>query len=612
MLSGSMKRNTLLIFDDRLPGCFRSVGGSNDSGVFPTGYAPDQEWNWPGSPTVTGNTVTVLMTVMGRGDLPEGGMWNFKQLRTEVWTFRWDGNQLIRLSTRKLVHTTADPSDNQLAFNSAKVVNSYVYLTATYLRKGMFGHDVYLTRVPVKEWFSASNAPLTSMQFLTNTSGWVRGASYGSLKPIIWGSGDSSVSIDYTGNQMHLIYKMHSIFGSEIHDSHAPTPESQWVDTRLMPAPTKPETFSYSAVVHPAWTSNQASLSRKVTLNFNNAAADANFNLGAMSRYRPELRDVVLPETVRIHTGVPGGSTVAGNLTVQGSYYDGHARAYPCNESAPTASVSNFLAGGTVSNFVVIKTDPNGDICVDSPAPAHFVFDVVGSAGQAAASAPRRLLDTRAAAMPPAGTTVRVHTQAAPGSLALGNVTVTQARGSGHTSTFPCGQPVPTTSVNNYRAGQTVPNFAATQTDSHGDICIFTSGPTHLLYDYLGSSRADVTEAPARLIDTRNGARPKARAVVRVHTAMSPGSTVAGNLTVTGAADTGHTRVWNCDESMPDTSVNNYRRGETRPNFIAVTTDNKGDFCVMNTASADIFFDSSGSSSGVSAVPAHRVADTRS
>ena len=341
--------------------------------------------------------------------------------------------------------------------------------------------------------------------------------------------------------------------------------------------------------------SSQPSVGR-VTLNFNNAAADANFNLGAMSRYRPELRDVVLPETVRIHTGVPGGSTVAGNLTVQGSCYDGHARAYPCNESAPTASVSNFLAGGTVSNFVVIKTDPNGDICVDSPAPAHFVFDVVGSAGQAAASAPRRLLDTRAAAMPPAGTTVRVHTQAAPGSLALGNVTVTQARGSGHVD-LSCGQPVPTTSVNNYRAGQTVPNFAATQTDSHGDICIFTSGPTHLLYDYLGSSRADVTEAPARLIDTRNGARPKARAVVRVHTAMSPGSTVAGNPDGDWGGRHGPTRVWNCDESMPDTSVNNYRRGETRPNFIAVTTDNKGDFCVMNTASADIFFDSSGSSS---------------
>lgn len=612
-IGGTMKRNTLLVYDDRLPGCFRSIGGTDPAGVFPAGAAPDQVWNWPGSPTQANGVVAIPMEVMTTANNPAAGVWNFAQLRTEVQTFRWDGANLKKLSARTIGPTTAEPAGRQLMFFSAKVIGDHTYLTVADLRPGQTGHDVYLARVPVRDWFAQTAAPLSTLEFLTSGSTWVRGASYGSLKRIVDGSGDASVTIEHTGREMHLIYKQYSIFGNTIMDAHAPTPEGVWTHTPVAPAPTKPGTWSYHAVVHEAWTVNPQSLNRKLTVNFGGSEDIGWEFLKYMWRYRPELRDVTLPEKVRVKTGQPGGTTVVGNLTPIGTFYPGHVRAYPCDQPAPGISTNNFRAGQAAPNFVAVKTDAAGDFCVDSPAPAHFLFDLYGAAS-GSVGVPGRLLDTRAApgVKPAAGTSTRVHTPAPPGAYALGNLTVTGPEGAGHTRAYPCDQPLPLMSVNNYTTGQTIPNFAATRTDANGDVCLYTSNSAHLVYDYVGSAPAGAgAEQAARLIDTRSTATPPAGAVTRVHAPAPPGSTVTGNLTVVSPRGAGHSRVWNCDQPMPGTSANNYTANETRPNFVAVKTDGNGDFCVYNSQTADILFDYAGSASGMVAATPRRLVDTR-
>jgi hypothetical protein len=70
------------------------------------------------------------------------------------------------------------------------------------------------------------------------------------------------------------------------------------------------------------------------------------------------------------------------------------------------------------------------------------------------------------------------------GAVSL-NVTVTEAGGSGYVTVYPCGTR-PNASSLNYTAGQTIPNAVIAPVSAQGEVCFFSTQPTHILADVNG------------------------------------------------------------------------------------------------------------------------------
>ena len=208
-------------------------------------------------------------------------------------------------------------------------------------------------------------------------------------------------------------------------------------------------------------------------------------------------------------------ATAYGNLTVTDTQGVGHTAGFPCAEgmevtgnNIAATSINNFVAGDVTPNFAVIKADANGDICLFTSAPANLLWDHYGTSADLPSGQATRLLDTRLTAG--RGATVTKVATGKPNSTVFGNLTVTEPDRDGFTSIYPCSENVPRdatgqplTSVNNYVAGQTTPNFAAAKTDANGEICIFTSAPAHLVWDQVASSTLITTHYAVRKLDTR-------------------------------------------------------------------------------------------------------------
>ncbi|MFN3255065.1 MAG: hypothetical protein ACE37B_05180 [Ilumatobacter sp.] len=84
------------------------------------------------------------------------------------------------------------------------------------------------------------------------------------------------------------------------------------------------------------------------------------------------------------------------NLAIVRADGAGFATAWPCRESQPGTANVNFAPGDTVSNFVTVAPDTEGEICIVATTGADVVVDVLGSARAGFDGfTPRRLLDTR-------------------------------------------------------------------------------------------------------------------------------------------------------------------------------------------------------------------------
>ena len=282
----------------------------------------------------------------------------------------------------------------------------------------------------------------------------------------------------------------------------------------------------------------------------------------------------------------------------------------------------NFLPGLNRANGVFVKTDAQGNFCVTMSTGVHVVVDLNGTATQTVVNSPVRLLDTREPNPPtngnkvPAGGVVRIVTGAPGGSTVLGNLTVTSPEGRGFTTLFPCDTPQPNASTNNYTPGQTIANYSAVKSNSSGEICVYTTTKTHLVYDYSGFSEELTPQDPTRKLDTRLpdsvtlGLPAKAGTVTRVQTS-SAGGVVTGNLTVASPSDRGFLTAYPCDKPRGNTSSVNYAAGETVPNFISSKVDQSGGLCVYTTANTHIIFDETSTSTTIQSVEPQRLRDTR-
>lgn len=325
-------------------------------------------------------------------------------------------------------------------------------------------------------------------------------------------------------------------------------------------------------------------------------------------------------QVVRIQTGVPGGATVMGNLTVTSTQANGFLTAFPCDQPRPNASNGNYRPLQSVATFVTLKTDQSGAFCVYTSATAHVIFDQVASTSALATSAPQRLLDTRGVnnsnSPPAAGQVIRVDTGSA-NSVALGTLTVTGGTATGFLTAFECGTPRPGTSNLNFPPMTSVANFVMTRTDATGGLCIYTTTEAHIIYDHVGSADTvtfGVAAAPQRLLDSRlpefGGSLVPANSSIRVPTGRS-NATVFGNLTVTGTQGSGYITVFPCGQDRPTTSNINYVVGQTVANLAGVRTDDSGDFCLHTTTTTHVVFDEFAFSETVRGEDPVRKADSR-
>ncbi len=235
---------------------------------------------------------------------------------------------------------------------------------------------------------------------------------------------------------------------------------------------------------------------------------------------------------------IPGDTTaVALNVTAVGPSNTGYFTVWPCGAPRPEASNVNFTRGSVVANGVVASLGDGGAICVYSNQESDVLVDVLGwfTSGNGTTpyvgSVPLRLVDTRTAiggprgvvtprtpkAVPVRGVTVVVGGAArqvpADATAVALNVTMTDARGDGFATVWPCGTPRPEASNVNFTRGSTVANGVVAPIGSDGSVCVYTSSDSDLLVDIAGwftggAEPAFTGNVPERLVDTRNNIGP--------------------------------------------------------------------------------------------------------
>lgn len=222
---------------------------------------------------------------------------------------------------------------------------------------------------------------------------------------------------------------------------------------------------------------------------------------------------------------VPGGSvqvidvgapsaTVMANLTITGPEANGYTTVYPCTAERPISSNSNYQRSTTVPNFVVTRSDENGQVCVYTHATTHMVWDQAVVTEEVPVDVSVRRYDSREEPTEDMGgnsgepveprADVVVATGLEPGMTMLGNLAVTNPVANGYTTMFPCNEGPGNTSVNNFVTWQTTSNFTAVKADTEGNICVRSTTATHVIWDEMALT--DVIDAgeTRRLYDSRS------------------------------------------------------------------------------------------------------------
>lgn len=224
---------------------------------------------------------------------------------------------------------------------------------------------------------------------------------------------------------------------------------------------------------------------------------------------------------VKVQTGI-ANRPIVGNLTVTQPDGAGYATMYPCAAGRPATSSINYTTAQTVANGVIVKSDQNGEVCIYTPVPTHLIWDQTGyltprtvqyggfSVSSPVVNNPTRILDTRSGgAKPGRGSVTKIHTSV-PNTAVLGNLTVTQPDDYGYVTAYPCAEWPPEASNINYIVGKTVANNVIVKTNQNGDFCVYTTSPTHLIWDQAGDFRnVGNIDLPVRLLDSRELNMPK-------------------------------------------------------------------------------------------------------
>ncbi len=323
--------------------------------------------------------------------------------------------------------------------------------------------------------------------------------------------------------------------------------------------------------------------------------------------------------------GVPttGAGSVVLNVTAIGPTAESYLTVWPAGATRPTASNLNYVAGQTFPNMVIVPLGANGEISMFNAAGiVDVAVDVLGyfpATSTFVGLVPKRLMDTRVGGATvdqlfqmrtPLGANGIVSVTVAGrggvlpaggGSVAL-NVTAVGPSTESYMTVWPTGQPMPTASNLNYRAGQTIPNMVIVPLGANGKVSLFNAaGTVDVLVDVLGFFPEDpgfTGLAPARLMDTRGGATiddsfrgtgPVGEATWVDVVVLGRGGvpllgvgSVALNVTAVGPTAESYMTVWPAGRSMPTASNLNYVAGDVFPNMVIVPVDASGRISLYN------------------------------
>jgi subtilisin family serine protease len=238
-----------------------------------------------------------------------------------------------------------------------------------------------------------------------------------------------------------------------------------------------------------------------------------------------------------VSTVIPANLVAASlNVTAVNPSGSGFVTVWPCDASRPLSSNLNFTAGSVVANGVIAPVSSDGRVCLYSSTNSDIVVDIAGwfEGTEFRGATPLRLTDTRdgtggtmgrispsdelrisvaGAVLSVAGTQETVPQSATSAAL---NVTVVDPSGAGFLTVWPCGVERPLASNLNYVQGDVIANNVIASIGASGDICVYSSSPTHVVVDiagyFSGMSQDFVGTTPKRLVDTRSnlGAGPSA------------------------------------------------------------------------------------------------------
>ncbi len=320
--------------------------------------------------------------------------------------------------------------------------------------------------------------------------------------------------------------------------------------------------------------------------------------------------------------GVPaaGVSAVTLNVTVTNPSDASFLTAWPTGSARPTSSVSNFVAGQTRANLIMIGVGPSGTVSFYNRfGTVDVIVDLAGwfsstdvNPGSVFHSVPAaRIVDTRSGdghSGPIAGgQVVHVDVTGVGGVPATGvtdvlvNVTAPAPTAPGYITMFGSGN-LPGASTLNPDPGRDVSNLALVHVADDGTISVFAFGaPTNLVVDVVGYfDTADSATAsgfspivPQRAFDTRSEfvaasvVAPILRQLV-VSPDVTPDSVAAviAGITVTEPTSAGYVSVFPAGATWPGNSNVNFNAGDTIPNLIASGVDQSGRAAIRLSAGA--------------------------
>ncbi len=307
-------------------------------------------------------------------------------------------------------------------------------------------------------------------------------------------------------------------------------------------------------------------------------------------------------ETRRIQADGPGAAAI--NLTAVNARDAGYLTAWNCDASMPSTSSNNVMARQTRAVGTVVGTDATGGFCVFSSTTTDLIVDVTGrytaTGGDGFhSSPPTRLFDSRGGGAPTASGPIRTPVGATAVSI---NVTVVDPSSDGFLTAYGCSSGGSNTSTVNFRAGQTIANFAQIAVDA-GGLCLQSDQPTHVIVDLTGwyGGNGDVLRIgrPVRVLDTRDGTGGWHNSVSDGQMIWAPAVTVGGpgatallsTMTAVEPRAAGFLQAWACTTARPLTSVLNTERRVTVPNTAIVPTDSAGKTCLSLDTRGHLLFD---------------------
>ncbi|QUQ62642.1 hypothetical protein [Kutzneria sp. CA-103260] len=317
-----------------------------------------------------------------------------------------------------------------------------------------------------------------------------------------------------------------------------------------------------------------------------------------------------LPLDVSGVTGDPSvvPTAVVLNVTVTNPTADSFVAVNGAGD-APATSNINYRAGQTVPNLVTVQLHSDSTVfffthtgTVDVIADVFGYYTVDRAGGSFSTLSPTRLLDTRdgIGGISPGGTLplqVTGRNSVPPSGVTAVqlNVTVTNPSASSFLSVFPSGAARPNVSNLNFTAGATIANSVIVPVGPDGKIDLYNNvGWVDVVVDisgyYTGNPPGTVpqggvyrtTDAPTRLLDTRDDGGPLGAGQSRALTVPNKATAVVLNVTVTNPTGNSFVTAYPGGTPVPTSSSIDFTTGQTLSNLVVVPVGADGTVAFFN------------------------------